>query len=135
MSTPLELQGFNWISLEHDDGIGDRLKRLTIANNIGKPLCMAVLNFWFVSSLSILLIVSGTVYTIWIGRLPVLEQLSLRGVQWSWGAVSRVLSCAAEVKHLEMNIASCGDSDAREPFPEVDLAGFFNSHPKLRSQV
>ncbi|XP_020154812.1 F-box protein At1g10780 [Aegilops tauschii subsp. strangulata] len=111
MSTPLELQGFNWISLEHDDGIGDRLKRLTIANNI------------------------GTVYTIWIGRLPVLEQLSLRGVQWSWGAVSRVLSCAAEVKHLEMNIASCGDSDAREPFPEVDLAGFFNSHPKLRSQV
>lgn len=104
----LELQGFKWISLEHEDGTGDRLKRLTIANNI------------------------GTVYPIGIGRLPVLEQLSLRGVQWSWGAVSHVLWCAAEVKHLVMNIASCGDSDTREPFPEVDLVEFFNSHPKLR---
>ncbi|KAI4965068.1 hypothetical protein ZWY2020_057560 [Hordeum vulgare] len=64
-------------------------------------------------------------------RLPVLEQLSLRGVQWSWGAVSHVLQCGAEAKHLVMKVEFCGDSDTLQPFPEVDLVEFFNSHPKL----
>uniref|UniRef100_A0ACD5Y154 Uncharacterized protein n=1 Tax=Avena sativa TaxID=4498 RepID=A0ACD5Y154_AVESA len=100
----LEVQGFNWISLQG----GDCLKRLTIAKN------------------------TGSVYTVGILRLPVLEQLSLRGVQWSWGAVSYLLQCATEVKHLVMKVEFCGDFDTLQPFPEVDLVEFFNSHPKLR---
>ncbi|PNT77773.1 F-box protein At1g10780 [Brachypodium distachyon] len=100
----LEVQGFNWISLQG----GDRLKRLTIAKN------------------------SGTLYTVAVERLPVLEELSLRGVQWSWGAVSAVLQCAIGVKHLVMKVEFCGEFDTLQPFPEVDLVEFFNSHPKLR---
>jgi hypothetical protein len=71
------------------------------------------------------------VYNIEIGKLPELEKLSLRGVQWSWGAISSVLQCAREVKYLVMKIEFCGDHDTLEPFPEVDLVDFFNSHPKL----
>ncbi|KAM0826952.1 hypothetical protein ACQ4PT_068517 [Festuca glaucescens] len=100
----LEVQGFNWIVLQG----GDRLKRLTIAKN------------------------TGSVYSLGIERLPVLEQLSLRGVQWSWGAVSYLLQCAAEVRHLVMKVEFCGDFDTLQPFPEVDLVEFFNTHPKLR---
>jgi hypothetical protein len=66
------------------------------------------------------------------GKLPDLEYLSLRGVQWNWAAVSSVLQCASEVRHLMMKIEFCGDLDALQPFPEVDLVDFFNSHPKLR---
>ncbi|KAM3328603.1 hypothetical protein ACQJBY_026005 [Aegilops geniculata] len=99
----LEVQGFNYITLHG----GDRLKRLTISKNTGR------------------------VNTVGIDRLPVLEQLSLRGVQWSWGAVSHVLQCGAEAKHLVMKVEFCGDSDTLQPFPEVDLVEFFNSHPKL----
>ncbi|WVZ92549.1 hypothetical protein U9M48_038600 [Paspalum notatum var. saurae] len=99
----LEVQGFSSISLQG----GDRLKRLTISKN------------------------TGTVYHVEMGKLPALDQLSLRGVQWSWGAVSSVLQCAGEVKHLVMKVEFCGDFDTLLPFPEIDLVEFFNSHPKI----
>ncbi|CAO2206992.1 unnamed protein product [Urochloa humidicola] len=99
----LEVQGFSWISLQG----GDRLKHLTISKN------------------------TGTVYNVEMRKLPELDQLSLRGVQWSWGAISSVLQCASEVKHLVMKVEFCGDFDTLQPFPEIDLAQFFNSHPKL----
>lgn len=66
------------------------------------------------------------------GKLPDLDYLSLRGVQWNWAAVTSVLQCASEVKHLVMKIEFCGELVALQPFPEVDLVEFFNSHPKLR---
>ncbi|XP_062196113.1 F-box protein At1g10780-like [Phragmites australis] len=100
----LEVQGFSWISLRG----GDRLKHFTISKNTGR------------------------VYHVETGNLPELEQLSLRGVQWSWGAISSVLLCASEVRHLLMKIEFCGDFDTLQPFPEVDLVEFFNSHLKLR---
>ncbi|KAL6661287.1 hypothetical protein ACP70R_000671 [Stipagrostis hirtigluma subsp. patula] len=100
----LEVQGFNWISLRDVN----RLRHLTIAKT------------------------TGTVYHVEMGKLPELEQLSLRGVQWSWGAISSVLQCASEVKHLVMKVEFCGDFDTLLPFPELDLVEFFNSHPKLR---
>uniref|UniRef100_A0A0D9X8R8 F-box domain-containing protein n=1 Tax=Leersia perrieri TaxID=77586 RepID=A0A0D9X8R8_9ORYZ len=99
----LEVQGFCWISLQG----GNRLKHLTIAKN------------------------TGSVYSIDMGKLPELEKLSLRGVQWSWGAVSSALQCAREVKYLVMKVEFCGNHETLEPFPEVDLVDFFNSHPKL----
>ncbi|XP_062192365.1 F-box protein At1g10780-like [Phragmites australis] len=100
----LEVQGFSWISLRG----GDRLKQLTISKN------------------------TGSLYHVEMGKLPELEQLSLRGVQWSWGAIRSVLQCSSEVKHLVMKVEFCGDFDTLQPFPEVDLVEFFNSHPKLR---
>jgi hypothetical protein len=30
-----------------------------------------------------------------------------------------------------MKVEFCGDFDALQPFPEIDLVEFFNSHPKL----
>ncbi|KAL6846257.1 hypothetical protein ACP4OV_023705 [Aristida adscensionis] len=99
----LEVQGFAWITLR-----GHSLRRLSIAKS------------------------SGRVYNVDTGKLPDLDHLSLRGVQWNWAAVSAVLQCASEVKHLVMKIEFSGDVDALQPFPEVDLADFFNSHPKLR---
>uniref|UniRef100_J3MTQ3 FBD domain-containing protein n=2 Tax=Oryza brachyantha TaxID=4533 RepID=J3MTQ3_ORYBR len=99
----LEMQGFCWISLQG----GNALKNLTVAKN------------------------TGSVYNVEMGKLPGLEKLSLRGVQWSWGAVSSALQCARELKHLVMKVEFCGDHDTLEPFPEVDLVDFFNSHPKL----
>nr|TKW10726.1 hypothetical protein SEVIR_6G185701v2 [Setaria viridis] len=86
---------------------GDRLKHLTISKN------------------------TGTVYHVEMGKLPELDHLSLRGVQWSWGAISSVLQCASEVKHLVMKVEFCGDIDQLQPFPEIDLVQFFNSHTKL----
>ncbi|CAD6245466.1 unnamed protein product [Miscanthus lutarioriparius] len=100
----LEIQGFSLISLQG----GHRLKHLTISKN------------------------TGTVYHVEMGKLPELDQLSLRGVQWSWGAINSVLQCAGEVKHLVMKVEFCGDYDTLQPFPEIDLVEFFNSHPKLR---
>ncbi|VAI18295.1 unnamed protein product [Triticum turgidum subsp. durum] len=99
----LEAQGFTWISLRG----GHNLRRLSIAKSTGR------------------------VYKVDTGRLPDLEYLSLRGVQWSWAAVSSVLQCASEVKHLVMKIEFCGDFDVLQPFPEIDLVDFFNGHPKL----
>ncbi|EES15115.1 F-box protein At1g10780 [Sorghum bicolor] len=100
----LEIQGFCLISLQG----GHRLKHLTISKN------------------------TGTVYHVEMGKLPELDHLSLRGVQWSWGAISSVLQCAGEVKHLVMKVEFCGDYDTLQPFPEIDLVEFFNNHPKLR---
>jgi hypothetical protein len=31
-----------------------------------------------------------------------------------------------------MKVEFCGDFDTLQPFPEVDLVEFFNTHPKLR---
>ncbi|KAM0886403.1 hypothetical protein ACQ4PT_029709 [Festuca glaucescens] len=100
----LEAQGFTWISLQG----GHSLRRLSIAKSTGR------------------------VYKVDTGKLPDLEFLSLRGVQWSWAAVSSVLQCASQVKHLVMKIEFCGEFDLLQPFPEVDLVDFFNSHPRLR---
>jgi hypothetical protein len=72
------------------------------------------------------------VYKVDTGKLPDLEYLSLRGVQWSWAAVTSVLQCASQVKHLVMKIEFCGEFEVLQPFPEVDLVDFFNSHTKLR---
>ncbi|KAJ1289926.1 hypothetical protein BS78_02G202700 [Paspalum vaginatum] len=99
----LEVQGFSWITLR-----GHSLRRLSIAKSTGR------------------------VHKVDTGRLPDLDHLSLRGVQWNWAAVSSVMQCASDVKHLVMKIEFCGDLDALQPFPEVDLVDFFNNHPKLR---
>lgn len=64
------------------------------------------------------------------GRLPALESLTIRGVQWCWSAVSHVLQCANEVKQLVMKIEFTGDNEL-QPFPEIDFVEFFNNHPKL----
>ncbi|GJN13206.1 hypothetical protein PR202_ga31551 [Eleusine coracana subsp. coracana] len=100
----LEVQGFAWITLRG----GHSLRRASIAKS------------------------NGTLYNVDTGNLPDLDQLSLRGVQWSWAAVSSVLRSASEVKQLVMKIEFCGDLNTLQPFPEVDLVEFFNSHPKLR---
>ncbi|KAG8047516.1 hypothetical protein GUJ93_ZPchr0008g12898 [Zizania palustris] len=107
LSTPrlesLELQGIGSIALHGCN----MLKHLTIAEN------------------------TGSVYSVHIEKKPDLEMLSLRGVQWSWGAVVSVLRCAREVRHLVMKVEFCGEFETLEPFPEMDLVDFFNRHPKL----
>ncbi|KAL0307375.1 UNVERIFIED_CONTAM: F-box protein [Sesamum calycinum] len=45
---------------------------------------------------------SGRVYMVDFGRLVALETLSIRGVQWSWDAISKMLQMATEVKQLYM---------------------------------
>lgn len=65
------------------------------------------------------------------GNLAALEFLSVRGVQWCWDALSKILAWASEVKHLYMKVEFTGDFDTLQPFPEIDLVEFFNSHPKL----
>ncbi|XP_078429735.1 F-box/RNI-like superfamily protein isoform X1 [Wolffia australiana] len=75
---------------------------------------------------------SGKMETVEAEKLPALEFLSLRGVQWSWAAVSSALDCAAEVRRLVMKIEFCGDFDRFLPFPPVDLVQFFNAHPRLQ---
>jgi len=132
----LEIQGFCFISLQG----GHRLKHLTISKNTGAlrtPLCVPLrYRFGPVSNCLMVTIqnwgVLGTVYHVEMGKLPELDHLSLRGVQWSWGAISSVLQCAGEVKHLVMKVEFCGDYDTLQPFPEIDLVEFFNNHPKLR---
>nr|WAU86943.1 birch protein [Betula platyphylla] len=100
----LEVQGCSWIRV-HETNC---LKNLSIANNAGK------------------------VYRVDFGKLEALEFLSIRGVQWCWDAVSNMLKWASEVKHLYMKVEFTGDSEALQPFPEIDLVEFFNSHPKLQ---
>ncbi|RRT48717.1 hypothetical protein BHE74_00005015, partial [Ensete ventricosum] len=100
----LEIQGFSWIRVEQNH----RIRRLCIAKNAGR------------------------VYKVDMCKLADLEFMSLRGVQWSWNAISSVLQCASEVQHLVMKIEFCGDFDTLQPFPEIDLVEFFNNHPKLR---
>lgn len=73
----------------------------------------------------------GRVTGIDFGKLVALESLEMRGVQWCWSAISKMLQMASEVKHLFMKVEFTGDSDVLQPFPEIDIADFFNSHPKL----
>ncbi|CAA0831060.1 F-box protein [Striga hermonthica] len=76
---------------------------------------------------------SGRVYTLDFGKLEALESLSIRGVQWCWDAISKLLQMASEVKHLYMKVEFTGDSETLLPFPEIDFVDFFNSHPKLHT--
>ncbi|KAJ0981062.1 hypothetical protein J5N97_009317 [Dioscorea zingiberensis] len=72
------------------------------------------------------------VYKVDVGKLPDLEYLSLRGVQWTWNAISSVLQSGSEVKHLLMKIEFTGDLDTLQAFPQIDLVDFFNNHQKLQ---
>ena len=66
------------------------------------------------------------------GKLVALDFLSIRGVQWCWDAISKMLQVANDVKHLYMKVEFTGDFDALLPFPEIDFVEFFNTHPKLQ---
>ncbi|XP_010272787.1 PREDICTED: F-box protein At1g10780 [Nelumbo nucifera] len=101
----LEIQGCSWIRVDQTSC----LRNLSISNSAGR------------------------VYKVDFGRLGALEFLSIKGVQWCWDAVSTILQCASEVKHLVMKVEFTGDFEALLPFPEVDLVDFFNSHPKLQT--
>ncbi|KAJ6961031.1 hypothetical protein NC652_000038 [Populus alba x Populus x berolinensis] len=70
------------------------------------------------------------VYMVDFGKLAALEFLSIRGVQWCWNAISKMLHLASEVKHLYMKVEFTGDFDNLQPFPEIDFVDFFNNHPK-----
>ncbi|KAI3445649.1 hypothetical protein Pfo_002314 [Paulownia fortunei] len=76
---------------------------------------------------------SGRVYWVDFGKLVALETLTIRGVQWCWDAISKMLQMASEVKHLYMKVEFTGDSDNLLPFPEIDFVEFFNSHTKLQT--
>ena len=66
------------------------------------------------------------------GNLTALEFLALRGIQWCWDAIWKMLKLASEVKHLYMKVEFTGDYDALKPFPEIDFVDFFNSHQQLQ---
>ncbi|KAA8536534.1 hypothetical protein F0562_029012 [Nyssa sinensis] len=100
----LEVQGCSWIRARETQC----LRNLSIANN------------------------SGRVYMVDLGKLVALEYLSIRGVQWCWDAISKMLQLASEVKHLYMKVEFTGDFEALLPFPEIDFVEFFNCHPKLQ---
>ncbi|KAG4114343.1 hypothetical protein ERO13_D12G040400v2 [Gossypium hirsutum] len=100
----LEVQGCSWIRVRETSC----LRNLSIANNAGR------------------------VYMVDFGKLSALESLSMRGVQWCWDAISKMLEWSNEVKHLYMKVEFTGDLEALLPFPEVDFVEFFNSHPKLQ---
>ncbi|XP_068642699.1 F-box protein At1g10780-like [Aristolochia californica] len=105
MLSLLDVQGCSWIRVEQNHC----LRNLSVANNAGK------------------------VYMVDFGKLPALEYLSIRGVQWCWSAVSSILQSASEVKHLVMKIEFSGDSNRLQPFPEIDLVDFCNNHPELQT--
>ncbi|GLT27879.1 hypothetical protein SLA2020_028490 [Shorea laevis] len=100
----LEVQGCSWIRVRETNC----LRHLSISNNAGR------------------------VYMVDFGRLSALEYLSMRGVQWCWDAISKMLEGAREVKHLFMKVEFTGDFEVLQPFPEVDFVEFFNNHPKLQ---
>ncbi|KAJ8754950.1 hypothetical protein K2173_015462 [Erythroxylum novogranatense] len=100
----LEVQGCSWIRVRENNC----LKSLSISNNAGK------------------------VYMVDFGKLEALEALSIRGVQWSWDAINRMLKWANNVKQLYMKVEFTGDFDTLQPFPEVDFVDFFNSHTRLQ---
>ncbi|KAL6964370.1 hypothetical protein U1Q18_035425 [Sarracenia purpurea var. burkii] len=100
----LEVQGCSWIKVPETQC----LRNLSISNNFGR------------------------VYMVDIGKLDALEFLSIRGVQWCWDAISKILQLANQVKHLFMKVEFTGDLEALLPFPEIDFVEFFNSHPKLQ---
>lgn len=101
----LEVQGCGRVRIENSHC----LQNLTIANS------------------------SGKVYKVEVGEIPVLDYLSIKGIQWNWSAVRSILQNAREVKHLVMRIENRGDLNNPQPFPEIDLVEFFNNHPKLQS--
>lgn len=100
----LEIQGFSWVRVNRNH----KLRSLCISKNTGR------------------------LYGIDTGKLVDLEHLSVKGVQWSWNAISSILQSASDVKHLIMKIEFCGDFETLQPFPEIDLVEFFNHHPKLK---
>ncbi|KAK9286067.1 hypothetical protein L1049_014446 [Liquidambar formosana] len=100
----LEVQGCSWIRVQETQC----LRNLSIANNAGR------------------------VYMVDFVKLTSLEFLSIRGVQWCWDAISKMLQLASEVKHLYMKVEFTGDFETLLPFPEIDFVDFFNSHPKLQ---
>ncbi|XP_058760919.1 F-box protein At1g10780-like [Vicia villosa] len=99
----LEVQGCSWIRVPETK----HLKKLSISNSAGR------------------------VYMIDFGKLTALETLSMRGIQWCWDAICKMLRLASDVKHLFMKVEFTGDYDALQPFAEIDFVDFFNSHPKL----
>ncbi|KAL6180560.1 hypothetical protein ACLB2K_047221 [Fragaria x ananassa] len=101
----LEVQGCSWIRVQKTT----HLRNLSIANTAGR------------------------VYMVDFDKLVALESLSIRGVQWCWGAISSMLQWASEVKHLFMKVEFTGDFETLHPFPEVDFVDFFNNHPRLQS--
>ncbi|XP_061337221.1 F-box protein At1g10780-like [Gastrolobium bilobum] len=100
----LEVHGCNWIRVPETKN----LRTLSISNT------------------------SGKVYIVDFGHLTALEFLSMRGVQWRWESICKMLKLASEVKHLYMKIESVADYVGFYPFPEIDFVDFFNNHPKLR---
>ncbi|KAK4271149.1 hypothetical protein QN277_019885 [Acacia crassicarpa] len=99
----LEVQGCSWILVPETN----HLRNLSISNNAGR------------------------VYMVDFGKLTALESLTMRGVQWCWDAICKMLKLSSEVKHLYMKVEFTGDFEALQPFPEIDFVDFFNSHPKL----
>nr|KYP76796.1 F-box protein At1g10780 [Cajanus cajan] len=75
---------------------------------------------------------AGRVYMVDFGNLSALEFLCMRGIQWCWDAICKMLKMASEVNHLFMKVEFTGDYDALQPFPEIDFVDFFNTHQKLR---
>ncbi|XP_008378829.3 F-box protein At1g10780 [Malus domestica] len=100
----LEVQGCSWIRVRD----AKHLSKLSIANNAGR------------------------VYMVDFEKLVALEFLSIRGVQWCWDAIRKMLQWASEVKHLYMKVEFTGDFETLQPFPEVDFVDFFNNHPRLQ---
>ncbi|XP_027348560.1 F-box protein At1g10780-like [Abrus precatorius] len=100
----LEVQGCSWIRVPETKN----LRTLSISNSAGR------------------------VYMVDFGDLTALEFLSMRGIQWCWDAICKMLKLASEVKHLYMKVEFTGDYEVLQPFPEIDFVDFFNSHQKLR---
>ncbi|KAK1414597.1 hypothetical protein QVD17_30344 [Tagetes erecta] len=100
----LEIQGCSLIRVRETNF----LKNLSLANNAGR------------------------VYMVDFGKLTALESLSIRGVQWCWDAINKILQLASEVQNLYMKVEFTGDFEALLPFPEIDFVDFFKSHPKLK---
>ncbi|KAH9616067.1 hypothetical protein KSS87_006963 [Heliosperma pusillum] len=100
----LEIQGCGWIRVRQTQ----MLRNISLSNSGGK------------------------VYLVDFEKLVALETLSLRGVQWCWDAISKMLQWASEVKHLYMKVEFTGDFENLLPFPEIDFVEFFSTHPKLQ---
>ncbi|KAL2343154.1 hypothetical protein Fmac_004439 [Flemingia macrophylla] len=100
----LEVQGCSWIRVPETK----HLRKLSISNSAGR------------------------VYMVDFGNLSALEFLCMRGIQWCWDAICKMLKMASEVKHLYMKVEFTGDYEALLPFPEIDFVEFFNTHQKLR---
>ncbi|KAJ9539531.1 hypothetical protein OSB04_032264 [Centaurea solstitialis] len=101
----LQVQGCSWIRVRETSC----LKYLSISNNTGR------------------------IYMVDFGKLVALESLAIRGVQWCWDAINKMLQLATQVKHLYMKIEFTGDFEAFLPFPEIDFVDFFKTHPNLKS--